>query len=166
MRPWRARKLTAGERALAYDVFGNAVDPWRVRLWSCPAVAWTTQRPFTAGGLLWPGRSLILFPPAEAVEDFVAPDAPLKLTATFVHEMTHVAQSQGGTNLLWAKIKAGDSAAAYTYALDDACAWDGFNIEQQAMIVEDAFLRSRGVKLRFAEAHYARVIPYRKPQAA
>lgn len=166
MKPWKARRLTDGEHLLVIEVFGEGViDTRRTRIWSLPPCAWTTKRPFTPGGLIWPGRSVIVFPPKEALTDFSDPAAPLSATATFVHEMVHVAQSQGGTNLLWAKIKAGDSPEAYRYTLSPLSVWDAFNIEQQAMIVEDDFIRTRGRKPPYDQAHYARIIPFKKPPA-
>lgn len=153
-----ARRLTPGERALCREVFGDGLDLDRVRLWSCPALAWTTRRPFCAGGLLWPGRSLILYPPAQARADFA--DAPLSEQGIFIHEMTHVWQSQRGVNLLLAKLRAGDTPASYAYDLTTDCAWDGFNIEQQAMLVQHAFLARRGGRAPHREAAYLAVLPF------
>ena len=160
MKPGRARPLTDGERALVHENFGPAVALDRVRLWSCPALA-LTGRPFVAGGLLWPGRSLILYPPAQAREDFAAPGTPVAVQGVFLHEMTHVWQSQRGVNLLFAKLRAGDSAASYAYALDPPCAWAGFNIEQQAMIVQHDYLRRCGGECPYPEEAYLAVLPFR-----
>jgi hypothetical protein len=125
-------------------------------------LAWTTRRPFCAGGLLWPGRSLVLYPPDEARADFV--EASLSEQGIFIHEMTHVWQSQQGVNLLLAKLRAGDTAASYAYDLTPECAWDGFNIEQQAMIVQHAFLLRRGRLARHPETAYLAVLPFRPAQ--
>lgn len=115
MRPWRTRPLTPGERALCLETFGAQLDLDRVRLWSCPPLAWTTGRPFCAGGWLWPGRRLLVYPPGQAHADFG--EATLWDQSVFLHEMTHVWQSQEGVNLLWAKLRAGDGATAYAYEL-------------------------------------------------
>jgi hypothetical protein len=158
---WQARRLTSGERSLCVEVFGQGMDLDRVRLWSCPPVGWTTNRPFVAGGLLWPGRSLIIYPPAAAHADFAAPGTPLFEQSVFIHEMTHVWQSQRGMNLLTAKLRAGDKPASYAYELTQDCAWEGFNMEQQAMIVQHAFLRRRGGRAPHPEEAYLAVLPFR-----
>lgn len=62
----------------------------------------------------------------------------------FVHELTHVWQAQRGVSLLIAKLRAGDSAAAYAYDLERGPGFAALNIEQQAVVVEDAFRLSRG----------------------
>ncbi|MBW3559031.1 MAG: hypothetical protein KY449_04565 [Proteobacteria bacterium] len=158
MRPWRTRPLTPGERALCLETFGAELDLDRVRLWSCPPLAWTTGRPFCAGGWLWPGRRLLVYPPAQAHADFA--EATLWDQSVFLHEMTHVWQSQQGVNLLWAKLRAGDGAAAYAYELTPGCLWAGFNIEQQAMLVQHAFLQRRGRAAPHPEAAYLAVLPF------
>jgi hypothetical protein len=132
MRPGAFRKLSSGERGLVAEVFGQAVDAGRVRVFALPA--WS--RAFVAGGRLvvWPART--------ARQDFAA--APLDEQAVFVHEMTHVWQAQTGVNLLMAKLRAGDGAQAYAYRISDDRDFSDYNIEQQAMIVQDAFTASRG----------------------
>jgi hypothetical protein len=160
MTRWRARRLTDGERRLSAEVFGRTLDLDRVRIWCCPPLGWTTRRPFVAGGLLWPGRSLILYPPAEARADFAADDVPLFDQSVFIHEMTHVWQSQQGTNLLFGKLRAGDKPSSYAYDLTPDCVWDRFNIEQQAMIVQHHFLCRRGRTLSHPESAYAAVLPF------
>lgn len=158
MRPWRARRLTPGERALCGECFGDQLDAERVRLWSCPVLGWTTRRALCAGGWLWPGLSLVVYPPAQAWVDFSA--APLWDQSVFVHEMTHVWQSQQGVNLPWAKLRAGDTPAAYGYALTPDCRWEGFNIEQQAMMVQHDFLRRRGRAAPYSTDAYLAVLPF------
>jgi len=85
--------------------------------------------------------------------------SPWPLVRAFVHEMVHVWQAQQGVNLLFAKIRAGDSTASYTYPVSDMCHWDGLNIEQQAMVVEHRFRLSRGMKVPADMLFYDRVCP-------
>lgn len=141
--PSLLRRLTAGERALAREMFGDGLDADRVRILAIPVF----NRAFVAGpGLIvWPARGL----PA----DFAA--APLGLQAAFVHELTHVWQAQNGVQLLIAKLKAGDGPAAYAYELSADLEFVALNIEQQAMVVEHAFLASRGVSAPRPAADYA-----------
>lgn len=141
------RALTPGERALAAEMFGAGLDADRVRLLALPV--W--RRAFVAGPALmvWPARA--------ARPDFG--EAPVALQATFVHELTHVWQAQRGTNLLLGKIKAGDGAAAYAYDLAAGPPFARLNIEQQAMIVEHAFLASRAATAPFPASLYAEMAP-------
>jgi hypothetical protein len=128
------RRLTDGEQALAREQFGAAIDPARVRLLALPL--W--RRAFVAGPglMIWPARALC--------PDFADPAVPLAEQAIFIHELTHVWQAQNGVNLFLAKIKAGDGPAAYAYDLAQGPDFPDMNIEQQAMVVEDAFRLSRG----------------------
>lgn len=139
------RGMAPGERALAAEMFGSGLDAGRLRIASIPL--W--NRAFVAG----PG--LMVWPRSELRPDFGAPDTPLPTQATFVHELTHVWQAQNGVRLLIAKLKAGDSAASYAYDLGAPCDFARLNIEQQAMVVEHAFLSSRGVGVQHPPEAYA-----------
>lgn len=165
MRPWAARALTPGERAICLEVFGPTLRLDRVRVWSCPPLS-LTRRPFVGGGWLWPGRSLIVYPPDQARADFAAPEVSLWDQGVFIHEMTHVWQSQNGVNLPLAKLRAGDGPAAYAYELTPECVWEGFNIEQQAMLVQHDFLRRRGRPAPHAGELYLAVLPFAKGRDA
>lgn len=128
------RRFTPGEQALAAEVFGGGIDSARVWLFAIPV--W--DRAFTPGG------RLMVWPVVSARRDFSDPATPRDLQATFVHEMTHVWQAQNGASLILGKIKAGDGAASYAYDLTHGPEFPAMNIEQQAMVVEDAFRLSRG----------------------
>lgn len=147
MKPLATRRLTLGERALAGEVFGAALDASRVRILALPV--W--NRAFVAGpGLMvWPARA--------APADFA--DAPLRLQAVFVHELTHVWQAQNGIRLILAKIRAGDRAESYAYDLTGDPDFSALNIEQQAMVVEHAFLAERGAAAPYGAERYASLRP-------
>jgi hypothetical protein len=152
MRPGAFRKLSSGERALAAEVFGQALDAGRVWVFALPV--W--NRAFVAGArlIVWPART--------ASKDFAG--APLEDQAVFVHEMTHVWQAQGGVNLLLAKLRAGDGAQAYAYRISDNGDFSNYNIEQQAMIVQDAFLAARGGSAPYkSDAYSAILATWRRP---
>ena len=134
MKPLRLRRLTEGERDLAAEVFGTALRADRIRIFAIPV--WS--RAFVAG----PG--LMVWPARWSRSDFSASETPLAVQAVFVHELTHVWQAQRGVSLLLAKLKAGDRAGSYAYDLDAGPGFDAMNIEQQAMVVEHAFLAARG----------------------
>jgi hypothetical protein len=160
MGPLQLRPLTDGERGLCDEVFGTAVDPAPVRVLAIPGPR-TMMRPFVPGEVLWSRRYWVVFPRFEAFCDFSR--APVGNQARFVHELVHVWQAQQGVDLLKAKWKAG-----YEYALVPDCRWESFNIEQQAMIVEDAFRMSRRGRPRFPQScppeEYGRVKPFpRRP---
>jgi hypothetical protein len=146
MKPFCLRRLTASERALAWEMFGEGLESARVRLLAIPL--W--RRAFVAGPslIVWPARTL----PA----DFGA--ASLHAQATLVHELTHVWQAQNGVRLILAKLRAGDSAAAYAYDLTADTDFMALNIEQQAMVMEHAFLASRGAATPFAAELYVNAV--------
>jgi hypothetical protein len=141
------RPLTPAERSLAGEVFGVGLDAVRIRLLTVPL--W--PRAFVAGS------ALIVWPAATAMADFTL--GPLWAQATLVHELTHIWQAQRGVFLPFAKLKAGDSAAAYAYDLVAGPAFRDLNIEQQASVVEHAFLASRGAPTPFAAELYVAMAP-------
>lgn len=147
MKPLALRRLTPGERALAAEMFGAGLDAGRVWLLALPM--W--NRAFVAGSrlMVWPARTVW--------RDFSR--APLRTQAVFVHELTHVWQAQNGVRLILAKLKAGDRAAAYAYDLAGEPDFSALNIEQQAMVVEHAFLASRGGTVPHGAEVYARLQP-------
>lgn len=143
------RPLTEGERGLADEVFGPELDAARVRLATIPF--WS--RAFVASGRLvvWPARAMR--------PDFAAPDVPLSVKAVFVHELTHVWQAQNGVSLLLGKLRAGDGPKSYAYDLAQGAAFSELNIEQQAMVVQHAFLLRHGGQAPFPAEAYAAVLP-------
>jgi len=141
------RRLTDGERALAREVFGGGLRPERVRILSIPL--W--RRAFVAG----PG--LIVWPAPSARADFSAAGTLLDEQAVFVHELTHIWQAQNGVSLILGKLRAGDSEASYHYDLRQGPGFQAMNIEQQAMVVEDAFRASRGGHAPHAPELYAAI---------
>ena len=138
MKPFARRGLTAGEEALADEVFMGELDFGSIRMLALPPLP--RLRPMVLGEVLWSGRYVVIWPQAEAFADFAA--TPPGQQGRFIHEMVHVWQAQRRTDLLKCKITNG----RYPYRLTPGCRWDGFGIEQQAMIVEDAFRLSRGLK--------------------
>lgn len=153
------RRLTDGERRLARSVFGGEIDYGRVRI-----MTRIFGRPAVTVG------SWITFPPRPAAPaDFSR--ASIELQAWFVHEMTHVWQFQGGwapTVWSWLKTAArggyGPSRSGYRYRLPLG-AWGGYNLEQQASMVEHAFvLRELGACASAPEgatlAEYEGCVPF------
>ncbi len=145
MPPFARRRLTSGEAALGHEMFGAGLDPGRVRILAVPV--WS--RAFVGG----PG--LMVWPAAASRLDFAAPDTALSTQAIFVHELTHIWQAQNGVALLRAKLRAGDSAQAYAYEIAGQDDFHRLNIEQQAMVVQHAFVASRGGQAPLAAQVYA-----------
>lgn len=146
------RLLTVAERALAEQAFGGALDLRSIRFLHSP---WPFDRAFVAGR--WFGRDWIVWPGRMLPRDIAA--APLRLQATFIHELTHVWQAQQGVNLLTGKLSAGDRPSSYEYPVGMDCDWGGLNIEQQAMVVEHRFRLTRGQRTPAAQAFYDRICP-------
>nr|WP_316628404.1 hypothetical protein [uncultured Brevundimonas sp.] len=145
------RALTQAEAGLAREAFGGALRLDTVRL-----IAWPFQRAFVAGR--WFGRDWIVWPHRSLVADFAAASAQVQ--GVLIHELTHVWQAQQGVNLLWAKLKAGDTAASYAYDPFATHRWEALNIEQQAMVMEHRFHGLRGRSTPGSPAFYAALCPF------
>ena len=131
-----ARPLTPGEIALARSIFGNAIDYARVRLirrrW------W----PFQPKGIVMAPTGNIHFHPASDLwsEDFSL--EPLWKQGMFVHEMTHVWQSQKRGRFYLPLMR--HPFCRYGYELKDGRPFTRYGLEQQAEIVRHAFLQRLG----------------------
>lgn len=136
------RALTAGEVALARPVFGDAIDYAAVRIvhgkWAFFQPAGVTMAPM----------GHIHFHPAGGLyrDDFAA--ASIRLQALFVHEMVHVWQAQR-RGRWWLPLMR-HPFCRYDYALRAGWPLARYGIEQQAAIVEHAFLLRAGVAVRGA----------------
>jgi hypothetical protein len=147
-----SRPLTPGECALTTSVFGDAIDTHRVtvrraKFWMLQP-AWITMAP---DGNLW------FHPNGQGWSaDFA--NEQMYARAHFIHEMTHVWQHQSGVNLILAR----PPWARYRYQLTGGKPFAAYGIEQQASIVEDAYLLREGRQLvgRAALADYANVLPF------
>ena len=147
------RALTEGERALGSEVFADDLKLDDIRILAAP---WPLTRAFVPGR--WFGRDWIVWPCRTLVDDIAAAD--LNRQATLIHELVHVWQAQSGVNLLFGKLRAGDGPTAYVYAATEGSDWCSLNIEQQAMVVEHRFRRSRGLATPGDNAFYDRVCPF------
>lgn len=129
------RALTDGERAIAIEMFGRALDIDRVRVhrrkW------WPFQPRDTA---MAPCGAIHFHPGDENYCDCFA-TAPLSSQAHFVHELVHVWQHQQGVNLLWRR----HPFCRYSYSIKPGWKLKRYGIEQQAEIVRHVFLLRHGV---------------------
>jgi hypothetical protein len=76
-------------------------------------------------------------------EDFAA--EPLHRQGLFIHEMTHVWQSQTRGRFYLPLMR--HPFCRYSYIIDDGRPFGRYGLEQQAEIVRHAFLAERGVRL-------------------
>jgi hypothetical protein len=157
------RRLTEGEARFVQRVFGAAVKGERIR------IGGGGFGPFavTVGSRLFLPRHL-------RADDFSRAEAALQ--GLFVHELTHVWQFQTKplwTLLSWAKAVLGGGYGpglpAYRYALPFG-KFARLNLEQQASVVEHAFLlrmgrRSPATPQGARLADYAEA-PFPVPQSA
>ena len=133
----RGRPLTPPETILAQSMFGDAIDYARVRIhrrkWAFFQPRHVTMAP----------TGHIHFHPASDRyrDDFAA--APLDLQALFIHEMVHVWQHQSGIFLPLRR----PPWARYDYTFASGRPFARYGIEQQAMLVQHAFMLRRGATI-------------------
>lgn len=127
------RLLTSGERRLAADMFGRALDPDRVRI---HRATWFPFQPRNVA--MAPDGHIWFHPEGELWQaDFAA--ASGRMQAFLIHELTHVWQHQQSIRL-WLRRH---PFSRYDYTLAPGKPLGDYGIEQQAMIVEHAFTARR-----------------------
>ncbi len=132
MKTGQGRALTAGERALAYGVFGDRLPFDGLRVLQAPPL------PFLA---MVPLGKTIVFSRWRAALDFAAADPGEQ--GWFIHELAHCWQARRGVPLAFAKLRA-LGGGAYRYVAAPEKPFADFNIEQQAEIVRHLFLARLG----------------------
>lgn len=130
------RPLTPGERALAAEMFGSAVDPDPVRL---HRRKWFPFQP--KGAIMAPDGHIWVHPKSHLWRDDYSA-APLGLQGLFIHEMTHVWQAQQRGR--WYLVLMRHPFCRYAYDLRPGWPLSRYGLEQQAEIVRHAFLMRRG----------------------
>jgi hypothetical protein len=135
----KARSLTPGEGALVRSIFGAAIDGSRVRL--IRGKWW----PFHPRRAAMAPMGHIYFHPDRGgwSEDFAR--EPLGRQAFFIHEMTHVWQTQAKGRFYLLLMR--HPFCRYDYVLRPGKPFERYGIEQQAEIVADRFLADRGARL-------------------
>ena len=147
------RPLTRGERAIAAQVFGPALDPDPVTL---RRGRWF---PFQPRSVVMAPDGHVWFHPRgiEWRPDFAI--AGLASRALLVHELTHVWQHQTGVNLVVRRYP----LMRYAYLpLTPGKPFGAYNLEQQACIVADAYFLREGARVPGAPPSeiYAALIPF------
>ncbi|WP_413716406.1 vgr related protein [Sphingomonas sp. R1] len=128
------RPLTAAERALVRETFGDAIDVDPVRVHRRP---WF---PFQPRNVTMAPRGHLHFHPAGSAYRACFAEAGLGLQAHFIHEMVHVWQHQQGLNLVLRR----HPFCRYHYTIKPGWTLARYGIEQQAEIVRHVFLLRHG----------------------
>ena len=148
------RPLTGGEIALVRTVFGLAIDCSKVRL---KRRRWFPFQPVDT--LMAPWGHVHFHPRSpHYCDDFG--EAALPAQGLFLHEMTHVWQTQ--TRGWWYLPLVRTFSRRYDYSLKPGWTLEQYGIEQQAEIVRHAFLLRKGWKLPGAAdaAAYERLVDF------
>jgi len=134
MRP--ERPLTSGEIEMARTIFGSSLDYGAVRL--VRSKWW----PFQPRGIVMAPCGHIHFHPGDPNwrEDFSQADWSLQ--GLFIHEMTHVWQTQRAGRFYLPLMR--HPFCRYGYELQDGRRFEDYGLEQQAEIVRHRFLADRG----------------------
>jgi hypothetical protein len=137
-----ARPLTSGEIALARSVFGDAIDYSRVHLHKGK---WWPFHPRNAA--MAPMGDIWFYPEGDVWSDDFSKE-PLGRQAFFIHEMTHVWQSQKGGRFYLPLMR--HPFCRYSYELKPGKPFRRYGLEQQAEMVSHLFLARQGAHLRCA----------------
>ena len=131
-----SRPLTSGEIALARSIFGNAIEYGRVRM--IPRKWW----PFQPRDVAMAPMGSIHFHPESDLwsQDFAC--EPLHKQGLFIHELTHVWQTQ--TRGLFYLPLMRHPFCRYGYELREGRPFCDYGLEQQAEIVRHRFLAEHG----------------------
>lgn len=127
------RPLTPGERRLAAGMFGCALDPDPVRI---HRARWI---PFQPRNVAMAPDGHIWFHPEGGLWRADFAEASERLQTFLIHELTHVWQHQRGLFLPLRR----HPFCRYEYRIVPGKPLCHYGIEQQAMIVEHAFLARR-----------------------
>lgn len=131
------RPLASGEIAIARSIFGASIDYDPVRM---VRGRWW---PFQPRGIVMAPTGNIHFHPDDShwSDDFAGESLPLQ--GLFIHEMTHVWQSQKRGRFYLPLMR--HPFCRYAYRLREGQRFDRYGLEQQAEIVRHRFLADRGV---------------------
>jgi hypothetical protein len=132
-----SRALTAGEIAMCRTIFGDAIDYPKVRL---VKGKWWPFQP--RNGAMAPNGNIYFHPAAGGWSDDFSSEI-LARQGFFIHEMTHVWQSQDRGRLYLPLMR--HPFCRYSYALEPGKPFEHYGLEQQAEIVRHRFLADRGV---------------------
>lgn len=152
------RPLTAGEVRLARAMFGNAIDYGKVTI---KRRKWF---PFQPHNVAMAPSGHIHFPPGSKsyCEDFS--QGTLRQQGLFIHEMTHVWQTQKHGRLYLPLHR--PFSSRYDYSLKPGWPLERYGIEQQGEIMRHAFYLRKGAKIAGAASREAYDLLVNFPGAA
>ncbi|MDT9599779.1 vgr related protein [Sphingosinicella rhizophila] len=154
MRDIKARPLTPGECALAGSVFGSSID------YSKATIVRGKWFPFQPRNIVMAPCGHIHFHPKSHLwsEDFSR--EPLPAQGLFIHEMTHVWQSQERGRFYLPLMR--HPCCRYDYALRPSWPLARYGLEQQAEIVRHFFLLREGAIVPGAppQSTYRSILPF------
>jgi hypothetical protein len=133
------RPLTSGEVALACSVFGDAIDYSQVRLFKGK---WWPFHPRNAA--MAPTGDIYFHPDGGVWSDDFSKET-LSRQGFFIHEMTHVWQTQTRGRFYLPLMR--HPFCRYSYELKPGKPFERYGLEQQAEIVTHVFLAERGARL-------------------
>jgi hypothetical protein len=139
----RERPLTAGETEMARSVFGDSIDYAQVLL--IPRKWWPLHPRNTA---MAPTGNIHFHPHGDLWSDDFARES-LPRQGLFIHEMTHVWQSQKRGRYYLPLMR--HPFCRYRYEVREGWPLDRYGLEQQAEIVRHVFLARKGWALPGAE---------------
>ena len=131
-----SRPLTPGEIELARSVFGDAIDYPKVRM---VRRKWWPFQPQSVA--MAPMGNIHFHPHSDLWSDDFAKE-PLHRQGLFIHELTHVWQSQTRGRFYLPLMR--HPFCRYAYQLEDGRQFDRYGLEQQAEIVRHRFLADHG----------------------
>ena len=135
-----SRTLTEGETALCRSIFGDAIDYSRVRL--IKRKWWPLQPRNT---VMTPCGNLHFDPKGSAWSDDFSKES-IGRQGLFIHEMTHVWQTQRKGRLYLPLMR--HPFCRYDYAVRTGWPLERYGLEQQAEIVSHAFMLRHGQGVR------------------
>jgi hypothetical protein len=144
------RSLTPGEIALARSVFGDSIDYSRVKM---VKGKWWPFHPRNAA--MAPMGNIYFHPEGQVWSDDFSRE-PLRRQRFFIHEMTHVWQTQAKGRFYLPLMR--HPFCRYRYVVKPGQPFDRYGLEQQAEIVADVFLAQQGV--RAATAPPRELLPF------
>ncbi|WP_106639684.1 vgr related protein [Allosphingosinicella vermicomposti] len=134
-----SRPLTLGEIALARTIFGDTID------YTCVTIRRRKWFPFQPRNtVMAPCGHIHIHPHSDLWQDDYSL-APLPAQGLFIHEMTHVWQTQQRGRFYLPLMR--HPFCRYRYTLQPGWPLTRYGLEQQAEIIRHAFLRRQGYPL-------------------
>jgi hypothetical protein len=146
------RPLTNGEIALARSVFKDSIDYAAIRLFKGK---WWPFQPRNSA--MAPMGNIYFHPEGDVWSDDFS-NEPLGRQGFFIHEMTHVWQTQKAGRFYLPLMR--HPFCRYRYELTPGKPFARYGIEQQAEIVTHVFLAQHGARLNLFQVPSRSMLPF------